>query len=980
VNKTLVRAASVSSASVKRLGGGLCGVLLVAGAVGATATAVFSSAASAASAASSARDKVALRGEVPALPADVTRVGAVPAGQSVHVDVGLVGQDPGGLAQEVAAVSTPGSPEYHHYLSAAQFATAYGPSTATVGRVTTALRQKGLTVGTPSPGSDLLPVSGAARTMSRVFDTPLESVRLPGNVSSMVNTAAPKVPASVAADITGIVGLSGLSVEHSMLESSTQIGRAKATDAAAVEASGSNEASGSSGSSGASAHLAAQASAPQACPVATTAAAQGSGYTSTQLANDYGLSQLFSQGRTGIGQTIGVVEFEPFSATDIATFEACYGLSNPIQTVMVDGAPSTSTGPGESELDIEMAAVNAPSASIMVYEAPNETSESTALDLFNRIATDDLSQVVTTSWGECEAQDTPAGAAAEENVIFERMAVQGQTMVAASGDEGSEDCHSPFSTPTQSQLAVDDPGSQPDVLSVGGTTMVGGNVAGQSVWNNCAGDVLGVCQQSGGNGASGGGYSAVWPKPAWQSGQGAGRSVPDISSSADPSHGVAFYYAQNGGWSDVGGTSMVSPEIAGFLADSNQGCSATAGLVNPTLYAADSSSTEFTDVTTGNNDFTGTNNGSYAAAAGYDPASGLGTPVEQNLAIALQGADGCPSVSGLSAYSGAVSGAAAITVSGGGLADASSISFGAAGAGTIITRSETSLVVVPPSPEKALCVNVTVTNPQGTSVASSAGSYAFGGTGTCNGYRFVASDGGIFDFGSASFEGSTGNVALQAPIVGMATTPDGNGYWLVASDGGIFTFGDATFFGSMGATPLNAPIVGMASTPDGNGYWLVASDGGIFTFGDAGYYGSTGGTRLNRPIVGMAAAPNGKGYWLVASDGGIFTFGDAGYYGSTGGMTLNRPIVGMAASGDGNGYWLVASDGGIFTFGDASYLGSTGAMTLNRPIVGMAATPDGKGYWLVASDGGIFTFGDAPFFGSTGGVNLNRPIVAMASG
>ena len=74
----------------------------------------------------------------------------------------------------------------------------------------------------------------------------------------------------------------------------------------------------------------------------------------------------------------------------------------------------------------------------------------------------------------------------------------------------------------------------------------------------------------------------------------------------------------------------------------------------------------------------------------------------------------------------------------------------------------------------------------------------------------------------------------------MAATPDGKGYWLVASDGGIFSYGDATFYGSTGAIRLNKPIVGMAATPDGKGYWLVASDGGVFTFGDAGFYGSTG--------------------------------------------------------------------------------------------------------------------------------------------
>ncbi len=247
-----------------------------------------------------------------------------------------------------------------------------------------------------------------------------------------------------------------------------------------------------------------------------------------------------------------------------------------------------------------------------------------------------------------------------------------------------------------------------------------------------------------------------------------------------------------------------------------------------------------------------------------------------------------------------------------------------------------------------------------------------------NGYWLVASDGGIFAYGDAGFYGSAGAMALNKPIVGMATTPDGKGYWLVASDGGIFAYGDAGFYGSTGSLTLNKPIVGMATTPDGKGYWLVASDGGIFAYGDAGFYGSTGSLTLNKPIVGMATTPDGKGYWLVASDGGIFAYGDAGFYGSTGSLTLNKPIVGMATTPDGKGYWLVASDGGIFAYGDAGFYGSTGSLTLNKPIVGMATTPDGKGYWLVASDGGIFAYGDGGFYGSAGAMALNKPIVGLA--
>ena len=87
----------------------------------------------------------------------------------------------------------------------------------------------------------------------------------------------------------------------------------------------------------------------------------------------------------------------------------------------------------------------------------------------------------------------------------------------------------------------------------------------------------------------------------------------------------------------------------------------------------------------------------------------------------------------------------------------------------------------------------------------------------------------------------------------VPTPPAPVGYRFVASDGGIFSF-NAPFYGSMGAKHLNAPIVGMASTPDGKGYWFVASDGGIFSFGDAKFYGSMGAKHLNAPIVGMAAS------------------------------------------------------------------------------------------------------------------------------
>jgi len=242
----------------------------------------------------------------------------------------------------------------------------------------------------------------------------------------------------------------------------------------------------------------------------------------------------------------------------------------------------------------------------------------------------------------------------------------------------------------------------------------------------------------------------------------------------------------------------------------------------------------------------------------------------------------------------------------------------------------------------------------------------------------AAADHSVFAYGDAPFHGSTGNVLLNHPVVGMAATPSDNGYWLASREGRVFAFGRAPQAGSL-STPPPSNVIGIAATPTGRGYWLATSNGSIYSFGDAPFLGSLGNVALAKPIVGIASSPSGFGYWLVAEDGGIFTFGSARFFGSTGAIRLNQPIAGMAAAPGGNGYWLVARDGGIFTFGAAPFHGSTGDLRLARSIVGMAATPNGGGYWLVAADGGLFSFGNAAFEGSLGGGGLTEPAVGVVS-
>src|SRR5205085_5727428 len=223
--------------------------------------------------------------------------------------------------------------------------------------------------------------------------------------------------------------------------------------------------------------------------------------------------------------------------------------------------------------------------SLIVYQGPNAgqtTPGSGPYDLFNAIVSDDRAQVVSVSWGQCEQLQGTSEAEAE-STLFEEAAIQGQSIVAATGDEGSEDCNQTAGVPDP-QLAVDDPGSQPFVTGVGGTTLSSlGPPPSESVWNNGGNPTTLLATQGG---AGGGGVSQIWKMPGYQSGtpgalhviQGSSsssscgavsgycRQVPDIAADADPNTGYLVYWNGSGsvigapsGWQAVGGTSAASP-------------------------------------------------------------------------------------------------------------------------------------------------------------------------------------------------------------------------------------------------------------------------------------------------------------------------------------------------------------------------------------------------------------------------------------
>jgi 5'-nucleotidase len=248
-----------------------------------------------------------------------------------------------------------------------------------------------------------------------------------------------------------------------------------------------------------------------------------------------------------------------------------------------------------------------------------------------------------------------------------------------------------------------------------------------------------------------------------------------------------------------------------------------------------------------------------------------------------------------------------------------------------------------------------------------------------DGYRLVAADGGVFNYGSGRFFGSAAGTAV-ATVVDAVETPTGNGYFLVSGNGAVYAYGDARYLGGANGSNLNAPITGISRNAAGTGYVLVGTDGGVFAYGANRFAGSAASLRLNAPISSIASTPSGNGYWMVAVDGGVFAYGDARFYGSAANdLVRGQNVVDIEPTQTGDGYWLVTSGGAVYAYGDARFYGGANGLTLAAPIVGMTASPTDRGYLLAAADGGSFNYGDSRFAGSAAGVSAERAIAIVAT-
>lgn len=566
-------------------------------------------------------------GSPPPLPRGTHVVGSLPSATRLNVTVALAPRDPAGLQTFAQQVSTPGSSIYHQYITPAEFAGRFGATSTAIDAVDSSLEAHGLQPGPVSANGLSIPLSATAGQLASAFSLSFNRLVLPSGRAAVASTAAPLVDSSIAGLVQGVVGLSSVSSPQPLLQRSSS--GADHTSAAGHVVTGG----------------------PQPCPAAQQAGPANSAYTIDQIASAYGFSGLYARGDLGAGQTIAVYELEPYSPGDIGAYQNCYGTHVPIANVSIDGGAGAGPGSGEAALDIEQIVGLAPGANVLVYEGPNSNSGAPGAgpyDTWSAIISQDRAQVVTASWGECEPLEGSSDARAE-NTLFQEAAAQGQTLVSASGDNGSEDCNaSPISGPElNNSLAVDDPASQPFMTGVGGTTLSTlGPRPSEQVWNNGENLFSGIQP-----GASGGGVSSIWGMPSYQSSastalhvvQSQSREVPDVSADADPNTAYVIYWNGAGtepgqpvGWQGIGGTSGAAPLWTALLALINASSSCQGnrvGFANPALYSAASADygADFNDITIGNNDFSGTNGGRYGAGPGYDMASGLGTPFAASL-------------------------------------------------------------------------------------------------------------------------------------------------------------------------------------------------------------------------------------------------------------------------------------------------------------------------------------------------------------
>jgi len=567
------------------------------------------------------------------------------------------------------------SPLFHHYLSVAQWTARFGPSAAAQQKVVSWARSEGLAVTHLYPNRLVVDLAGQVSTVEKALGVQINSYRL-GAKTFFSNRHDPVLPGSLTGIVESVEGLSNL---QTMFPSTPN---AQEPDSPAYSPGPVTSNGGHAAANGNSAKLpksmktardtaaktaAAKTAAANAAVAKTAAAKGGAGSGKPNITNGsydptdiyssqaYDYNALYNQGHccNPLGfsgssppqSSIAIATFGTQNLSDMKGFQTQYPyLAYSVQQFNIDGTPSCCDEEGTMDMEWSTAMSNSfgsyqDTAKVYLYDGAN-FNDSTFTDMYNKMVSDNLARVFSTSWSCTETYGCDSTEMSTRDAIFSEMTGQGWTLVAASGDRGAyDDC---------SHLAVSFPASDPNVVGAGGTelSLTSGPVYHSEVAWSGGPDGCGS-----NDGGSGGGCSSVYAAPSFQSNEPCGsgsRGVPDISLNADWYHTPQNIYF-GGALSGNGGTSVVAPELAGFFAQEDSyllyegsicgsGSSACAPLGNANYPIYESGidgapHDPFYDITSGcNSNNVGTG---YCAGAGYDLVTGWGSANMLQLAWAI---------------------------------------------------------------------------------------------------------------------------------------------------------------------------------------------------------------------------------------------------------------------------------------------------------------------------------------------------------
>jgi len=605
-----------------------------------------------------------LPGSVPAWATAAHKAGAANAGDKVDFRVYLSWQGGDAAAQYAQAASTPGNALYKKFLTPQQFNTKFAPSADSVNAVKSWLRDQGFTVGHVPSNNKYVEAIGTVGQAAKAFSTSFADYKVDGAVLRS-NTSPLVVPDSLPT-VMGVIGLdeSAALVHHDASPGSNPPAVFKNAPPCSAYW-GEKTVTNTDTPDG------------QALPASPSAFAP-CGYAGAQLQGAYGMSGAIGSGNDGSGVTVAVIDAyaSPTIVQDVNQYSSLHGLPQLGNKFSQHVAPGTFVRPqnprqdpegwsGEETLDVEAVHTMAPGANILYVGAPNNYQDLDAA--LNHVVDQHLANIVTNSYG-WSGEALPPGFIKPQLDTMIEAAATGIGVYFSSGDDGDETGGIAGNSPTP-----DWPASSPWVTAVGGTSL-GVGASGQYLFetgwetgkSNLSNGAWSPAYPGGYQYGSGGGTSRLFAQPAYQAGVvpaaiagrnggAAARVIPDIAALGDPTTGMLVGQTQTFpdgsvayGEYRIGGTSLASPLMAGFMALVQQKAGHTIGFANPLIYAH-AGSTAYHDVTASSG--LGAVRADYVnlvdagdgygytlrslgfdsqltihTAAGYDDVTGVGTP------------------------------------------------------------------------------------------------------------------------------------------------------------------------------------------------------------------------------------------------------------------------------------------------------------------------------------------------------------------